>query len=260
VALAAQGATVIVAGRDQEKAEQTVRWIQSETGTGAVDYLLADFSDLGQVQALAASVQERTTRLDVLINNAGAFYNTRRETPYGVELTFLVDYLAPFLLTNLLLDRLKASAPARIVNVASDAHRYGTLELNDLGFRRGYVGIKAYARAKLALVLFTYELARRLANSGVTANALHPGHVATNIYRNDFGLLGPAIKKVMGWFSLSPEQGADGSIYLSTSPEVKGVTGRYFAGRAPVESAPLTYDQELAQRLWQISENLVATG
>jgi NAD(P)-dependent dehydrogenase (short-subunit alcohol dehydrogenase family) len=161
-ALAAQGAEVIVAGRDLQKAEATSAQIRSETGNEAVGYLLADFSDLQQVRGLARSFKERYARLDSLVNNAGAYFNTRKGTPYGVEMTFLVNHLAPFPLTNLLLDVLQGRAPARIVNVSSGGHRYGTMDFDDLGFRRGYFGMKAYARSKLANIMFTYELARRL--------------------------------------------------------------------------------------------------
>jgi NAD(P)-dependent dehydrogenase (short-subunit alcohol dehydrogenase family) len=255
-ALAAQGAEVIVAGRHQPKADETVSWIKSETGNHAVRYLLADFSDLGQVRDLASAVKERSSRLDVLVNNAGTFFNTRHETPYGVEMTFLVNHLAPFLLTNLLLKTLQKSAPARIVNVSSAAHQYDTMNFDDLGFKRGYVGMKAYARSKLANVLFTYELARRLDGSQVTVNAVHPGHVATDMWKTNFPLIGPALKWVMGFFARTPEQGADTVIYLASSPEVEGISGKYFADREAVQSSPLSYDKEVAQRLWQISKDL----
>jgi NAD(P)-dependent dehydrogenase (short-subunit alcohol dehydrogenase family) len=255
MALAAKGLAVIVAGRDQEKAETTVQALRSETGNDAVQYVLGDFSDLGQVRALAAAVQERTSRLDVLINNAGAFYNSRLDTPYGVEMTLLVNHVAPFLLTNLLLDTLRHSAPARIVNVSSEAHRQGKLDFDDLEFRRGYIGFKAYARSKLAVISFTYELARRLEGSQVTANALHPGHVATDIF--GFGWFGPLVKRVMGWFAETPEEAAARLVYLATAPEVKGITGCYFVKGVAVESAPLPYDLEIARKLWQVSEDLV---
>lgn len=258
-ALAGQGAEVVISGRNQQKAKETVQRIRSETRNDAVHYLLAEFSDLEQVRALATSFKERYPQLDVLVNNAGAFFNRRRETPYGVEMTFLVNHLAPFLLTNLLLETLKSSAPARIVTVSSDAHQYATLDFDDLEFRHGYVGIKGYARSKLANLLFTYELARRLTGAGVTANAVHPGHVATDIWKTNFPLIGPVLKWVMGLFALTPEEGADNSIYLASSPDVEGVSGRYYVKREPVESSFLSYDQSVAQRLWEVSEKLTAS-
>lgn len=257
-ALAAQGATVLVAGRNQTKTEDTVRHIIAETRNDSVQYLLADFSDLDQVRELASSFKERHSQLDVLVNSAGAFFNKRRETPYGIELTFLVNHLAPFLLTNLLLDTILSSAPARIVNVSSDAHKVDTMDFDDLGFKQGYSGMKAYARSKLATVLFTYELARRLAASGVTVNALHPGHVATDIWSTEFGRIGPILKWVMGFFALTPEQGADNSIYLASSPDLEGVTGKYYVKRELVQSSPVSRDDKVARKLWEISENLTS--
>jgi NAD(P)-dependent dehydrogenase (short-subunit alcohol dehydrogenase family) len=257
-ALAAQGAEVIIAGRNQRKAEETVSWIQSETGNNNVRYLLADYADLGQVREMARAFKERTSRLDVLVNNAGGFFNSRRGTPYGVEMTLLINHLAPFLLTNLLLETLQDSAPARIVNVSSDGHKQGTMDFDDLGFERGYFGMKAYARSKLANVLFTYELARRLDGSQVAANALHPGHVATDMWKTSFPVVGPALRWVMGFIALTPEQGADNTIYLASSPEVEGITGAYYVQREPAQSSPLSYDDGVAQRLWKVSEELTA--
>lgn len=257
-ALAAQGAQVILTGRNQAKTEQTVRQICSETGNPSVHYLLADFSDLDQVREMARLFNQRYSRLDVLVNNAGAFFNTRQETPYGVEMTLLVNHLAPFLLTNLLLKTIQASAPARIVNVASDAHQYDTLNFEDLSFKRGYFGFKAYARSKLANVLFTYELARRLDPGAVTVNALHPGHIATDIWKTNFSFVGPALKWIMGFFSLTPQQGADNTIYLASSPSVAGITGKYFVKREPAASSPISYDEKIAQQLWDLSERLTS--
>jgi NAD(P)-dependent dehydrogenase (short-subunit alcohol dehydrogenase family) len=247
---------VVIAGRDQRKAEEAVSWIKSETGNSAIGYLLADYADLDQVRELARAFKEQTSRLDVLVNNAGGFFNSRRETPHGVEMTFLVNHLAPFLLTNLLLETLQDSAPARIVNVSSDGHKQGTMDFDDLGFERGYFGMKAYARSKLANVLSTYELVRRLNGSRITANALHPGHVATDMWTTNFGVVGPALKWMMGFFALSPEQGADNTVYLASSPEVEGVTGEYYVKRERSLSSPLSYDEGVAQRLWEVSENL----
>ena len=257
-ALAALGADVIITGRNLQKTEQTVRQIKSETGNKAVHSLLADFSDLEQVRALAATFKDRFPRLDVLVNNAGAFFNTRHATPFGVEMTFLVNHLSPFLLTNLLLDTIQASASARIVNVSSDAHQYDTMDFDDLGFQRGYFSFKAYARSKLANVLFTYELARRLGAGSVTVNALHPGHVATDIWKTNFSVFGPPLKWMMSFFSLTPAQGADNSIYLASSPAVEKITGKYFDKREAVQSAPISYDEKIARQLWELSESLIS--
>jgi len=257
-ALAAQGAQVVVVGRNQQKTKDTLQQITAETGNDTVEFLLSDFSDLQQVRQLASEFQQRYPRLDVLVNNAGAFFNTRRVTSYGVEKTFLVNHLAPFLLTNLLIDIIRSSAPARIVNVSSEAHKYADMNLDDLEFKRGFAGMKAYGRSKLANIMFTYELTRWLAGSGVTANALHPGHVATDMWRTNFPIIGPALKWVMSLFALSPEEGADNSIYLASSPEVEGVTGKYFIEREPAQSSAASYNEEVAQRLWETSEKITA--
>lgn len=256
-ALAARGAAVIITGRSLVKAQEMVSQIRSETGNETLQYLLADFSDLQQVWELAAAFKARYERLDVLVNNAGTYFN-RRHIKDGVEMTFLVNHLAPFLLTNLLLDVLKASAPARIVTVSSDAHKYDQMNFDDLSFERGYFGMRAYARSKLANILFTYELARRLQGTGVTANAVHPGQVATNIWRSNFGVIGPLLKWFIGLSALTPEEGADTVIYLASSPEVEGVTGKYFIRRQPAASSPLSYDEEVAVRLWKVSTALTS--
>lgn len=257
-ALAAQGAEVVIAGRNPQKTRDCAEQIKAETGNQAVHPMLADFKDLRQVRDLAAAFQARYSRLDVLLNNAGAYFNTRVRTPYGVELTLLVNHLAPFLLTNQLLDMLQASAPARIVNVSSDAHQYGTLNFDDLGFERGYFGMKAYARSKLANVLFTYELARRLEGCGVTVNAVHPGQVATDIWKTNFAFFGPALKFFIGLFALTPQQGADTLIYLAADADVAGATGQYFVKRKAVRSSATSYDEKNARQLWEVSERITA--
>jgi len=257
-ALASQGATMMIAGRNQQKLEDTVRQIKSKTGNESVQYLLADFSELNQVRDLASVFKGHYDHLDVLVNNAGAFFSSRIDTSYGVEMTFLVNHLAPFLLTNLLLDTLKASSAARIVNVSSDAHKQDQMNFDDLGFTKGYFGMKAYARSKLANILFTYELARRLKSTMVTVNALHPGHVATDIWKTNFPIFGPILKWIMGLVALSPEQGADNSIFLATSPDVEGFNGKYFVKRESAQSSPISYNENIAQRLWEISENLTS--
>ncbi len=255
-ALAAKGAQVIVVGRNKQRAEDIVKRIQYETGNSFVHYLLADFTDLQQVQDLVFSFKNQYSHLDVLINNAGAYFNTRRKTAYGVEIMFLVNYLAPFLLTNLLLDMILMSPSARIINVSSDVHQYGSIDFGDLEFKRGYFGMKAYARSKLANILFTYELVRRLEGGTVTANALHPGHSATDIWSTNFSFIGPVLKWIMGFFAISVEEASRTSIYLASSPEVEGVTGRYFVEREAVPSSPMSYDQNLAHQLWLVSERL----
>jgi NAD(P)-dependent dehydrogenase (short-subunit alcohol dehydrogenase family) len=257
-ALAAREAEIVIVGRNEQKTQVTVQQIRAETGNDSVHFLLADFSDLGQVRDLAEAFKKQYSRLDVLVNNAGAYFNMRRPTPYGVEMTFLVNHLAPFLLTNLLLNILKDGASARIVNVSSGAHTSGSMDFDDLGFKHFYFGMWAYARSKLANILFTYELCRRLEGSRVAVNALHPGHVATDIWRTDFSFFGPAIKWFMERIALTPEQGADNTIYLASAPEVDGVTGKYFVKREAVPSSPLSYDREVARRLWEVSEKIIA--
>lgn len=255
-ALASQGLEVILAGRNPSKVESSVREIREQTGSRSVHGLVADFADLQQVRQLAGQFKSRFPRLDLLINNAGAYFNRRQRTSYGVEKTFLVNHLAPFLLTNLLLDWLHNSGSARIINVSSDAHVYGRLDLDDLNFDRFYFGFWAYGRSKLANILFTYELAHRRKSARITVNALHPGHVGTDIFKTDFSIFGGPLKWFMSRISLTPEQGADNTIYLATSPEVEGVTGKYFVKRESVPSSPLSYDVELARRLWEVSEKL----
>ena len=260
-ALAEQGARVVVGARSQQKAEKTVAWIKAETDNKTVDYLLADFASLEAVREMAAQFKERYDRLDGLINNAGAYYATRQESADGIELTLAVNHLAPFLLTHLLLGLLRASAPARIVNVSSAAHQGATMDFDNLEFESGYSQIGAYGRAKLGNILFTYELARRLEGSGLTANALHPGIVATNIGSNNLPVYGRSLrklaKKVVNRAALSAEEGAETVIYLAASPEVEGVTGRYFYKKQPVESSPLSYDEGVQRRLWEVSAELV---
>ena len=255
-ALAAQGHEILIVGRNPAKTEGVAKQIREQTGNQAVHFLLADFSDLEQIRHLAEQVKTQFPKLDVLVNNAGAYFNRRQRMSGGVEKTFFVNHLAPFLLTNLLLDHLQS--PARIINVASDAHQYGQLDLNDLNFEKSYFGFAAYARSKLANILFTYELARRLEGSGVTVNALHPGGVATNIFSTDFSIFGPLIKGIVSLFTLTPEQGADNTIYLASSPDVEGVTDKYFVKRAAVPSSPPSYDKDLAKRLWEVSEKLTS--
>jgi NAD(P)-dependent dehydrogenase (short-subunit alcohol dehydrogenase family) len=254
-ALAQQGATVVVVGRQAERGVATVRRMVQETGNPRVELLLADLSVQAQVRQLAAEVQQRFTRLDVLVNNAGALFMQRNQSLDGIEMTFALNHLGYFLLTSLLLDTLKASAPARVVNVSSNAHRSGAMDFADPQGQRRYSGWRAYCQSKLANLLFTYELARRLEGTGVTVNAVHPGFVATGFGRNNRGVFGLGIR-IAQLTALSPQQGAETLIYLATSPEVEGVTGKYFVKQRPVASSRASYDQAAAQRLWQLSTEL----
>ncbi|MBN1978270.1 MAG: SDR family oxidoreductase [Anaerolineae bacterium] len=251
-ALAQRGAVVVLVDRAREKGAATADQIRQQTGNPAVEFMLADLSAQEEVRRLAQEFKRRYQRLDVLVNNAGAIFPRRQESVDGIEMTFALNYLGYFLLTNLLLDTLKTSAPARIVNVSSRSHARAQINFDDLQSRAGYRGLQAYAHSKLAIVLFTYELARRLEGTGVTANALHPGLVATNFGMNNGGFIGLVMRLFRPSF-ISPERGAQTSIYLATSPKVEGVTGKYFVKRKAVPSSPASYDTATASRLWQVS-------
>jgi NAD(P)-dependent dehydrogenase (short-subunit alcohol dehydrogenase family) len=253
--LAEMGATVVMVSRDLARGKAAQSEIKAKSGNDAVDLLLADLSSQQSIRQLAEDFKQRYSQLHVLINNAGMSSLRRRETVDGLEVTFAVNHLAPFLLTNVLLDVIKASAPSRIINVSSDAHEAGYIKMDDLQSEKKYM--RAYGQSKLALVLFTYELARRLQGTGVTANCLHPGFVATNFGQNGTGPLGRGVIKFLSRFGMSPEEGAKTSIFLATSPEVEGVTGKYFVKSIPKRSAPITYDETLQRQLWEESVRLV---
>ena len=258
--LAKMGANVAIIGHDKEQGENAQNEIKSKTGNPNVDLLLDDLSSQAEIRKLAEDIQARYTTVHVLINNAGIAPIKRSVTVDGIERVFAVNYLAPFLLTNLLLERLKASAPARVVNVAGDFHRKATIQFDDLMSEKDYNGIRANNQAKLALILFTYELARRLDGTRVTANCLHPGAVATDgpLKDPDLPAFSRAMYKMVRLFFASPERGAETSIYLSTSSEVEKVSGKYFIKKIPVESSPESYDEEIARRLWKVSEELTS--
>jgi retinol dehydrogenase 14 len=255
--LARLGARVAITGRDAARARKAASDITAGTGNPAITAYAADLSSQAQVRRLAALVLDAYPRLDVLVNNVGGFWAHRHVTADGLEHTFALNHLAPFLLTNLLLDRLIATAPARIVTVSSGAQAAGRIDFNDLQGERGYSGQRAYNQSKLANVMFTYELARRLAGSGVTATVLHPGVVRTAFGAEDpypwHRLLLPLVRP----FLKSPGHGAETAVYLASSPDVAGVTGRYFANRKPKASNKISYDTAAQTRLWQVSERLV---
>jgi NAD(P)-dependent dehydrogenase (short-subunit alcohol dehydrogenase family) len=255
-ALARMGATVVITSRDRRRGEAAVAEIQSVAGAEGVDVLPVDLSSMDAVRRSVAEFRRRHDRLDVLINNAGTIQPRYRLNAEGLEIAHAVNYFAPFLLTHLVLDLLRDNSPARIINVSSDAHRGGTLDWDALRGARGSLGFRAYAQSKLMLVLFTYELSRRLEGTGVTVNALHPGLVATR-FGSQYGLLGRVSLALARPFLRSPEQGAATLIYLASSPDVAETTGRYFVDREPVRSAPQSYDREAGVRLWETTRALL---
>ena len=254
--LAAMGAHVAITGRDRRRAEQAAAEIRAAGGP-EVGVFVADMSSQAEVRRLAAELLAALPRLDVLVNNVGGFWQTRHVTADGLERTFALNHLAPFLLTHLLLDRLKESAPARVVTVSSGAQSMGRIGFDDLLGERSYSGQRAYNQSKLANVLFTYELARRLDGSGVTANALHPGVVRTAFGAEDPGTLQRLFVPLARLFMKSPEQGAATSIHLASAPELEHVSGQYFANGRPKRSSARSYDEAVARRLWEISADLV---
>lgn len=254
--LAKMGATVLMVGRNPEKTETALQSIRQASGNTNVHKLLADLSVQSQVHRLVDEVKQQTDHLDVLVNNAGAVFMSRQLTSDGIEMSWALNHLSYFLLTNLLLDTLEKAPAARIVNVASAAHSVGRIHFDDLEYRGGYNGMSAYAQSKLANIMFTYSLAHRLQNTRVTANALHPGYVGTGFATNNGSLL-KFIMVLQRPFITSPEKGAQTSIYLASSPDVEGVSGQYFAKSRPIRSSSISYDEKLQRRLWQISEEMV---
>ncbi|HXG07856.1 MAG TPA: SDR family oxidoreductase [Nitrososphaera sp.] len=256
--LAEMGATVVLVGRTKEKCELVRNDIRTRTGSGSrVSYLVADLSSQASIRQLARQYADGHSRLDVLVNNAGAFRANRNTTTDGIEYTFAVNHLAPFLLTNLLLDLIKRSAPARIITTSSVAHRGARIiDFDDVQFeKRSYNGFKAYSLSKLANILFTRELAERLSGTGVTANCFHPGGVRTNLARENPWYYRLAWS-VVGLFFISPEKGADTAIYLASSSDAGGITGKYFVKRKPVKPSDDAESKEAAVKLWEISERL----
>jgi retinol dehydrogenase-14 len=257
IGLATMGARVGITGRDLARAEQAAADIRAASGNAAVDAFAADLTSQAEVRRLALEVLDAYTRLDVLINNVGGFWAHRHPTADGLERTFALNHLAPFLLTNLLLDRLKASAPARVVTISSGAQSMGRIDFGDLQGARAYSGQRAYNQSKLASIMFTNELARRLRGTGVTATSLHPGVVRTNFGAEDQARFFAIISRVVLPLLKTPAQGAETSIYLASSPDVASVSGQFFANRKPKIANKLAYDTDTTARLWQVSAHLV---
>jgi NAD(P)-dependent dehydrogenase (short-subunit alcohol dehydrogenase family) len=255
LALAKMGSTVVMVARNEEKGKTAQSEIIKESQNNSIDLLLADLSSLESVRQLATEFQKKYSKLHVLVNNAGLFNRIRSVTTDGYENTFATNYLAPFLLTNLQLDLLKASAPSRIINVSSVGHYNGHINFDDLNLEKEYGGWKAYGQSKLALVLFTHELAKKLQGTGVTVNAVHPGTVATNIWTRP---LGPAgfIMALPKLFMTSPEQGAETIVYLASAGDAERLNGEYLEKLKVKKSSDESYNEEIAQRLWDVSAKL----
>ena len=256
--LAHLGATVVLVCRDKNKGESVVDEIMRMHGNRTVDLFIADLSSQESIRSLAREYINKYDQLHVLINNAGVYFTKRRVTVDGIEMTFAVNYLSRFLLTNLLLDVLKKSEPARIINVSGSHHSKGTINFNDLQGQSNYSGSRAIAQSKLAEVLFAHELARRLEGTAVTVNCLHPGVVATGLIDKDedFPKLFKYMFRLIKPFFKSPEKGAETAVYLAYSTEVEGITGQYFVDRKIHESSPESHDVAVAQRLWDVSVEL----
>lgn len=252
--LARRGATVVMVCRNQAAGEAARAEIAAATGNERLELVIADLSSQQEVRDAAAEITGRHPQLHVLVNNAGVSLAHRQETPDGIEKTFATNYLSPFLLTHLLLDALKAGAPSRIVNVASKVTNRYSIDLDDLAQKRKYSTFSAGSQSKLALMMFTVELARRLDGTGVTVNALHPGFVKSGLTRD----LSPMMRTLLNLMSTTPEKGARTAIYLATSPEVEGVSGQFFAKRKPAKLNAQALDQDARRRLWE--QSLVLTG
>ena len=255
--LATLGARVGITGRDPARAEQAAADIRAASGNPAVDAFAADMTSQNELRQLAAVVLEAYPRLDVLVNNVGGFWAHRHSTADGLERTFALNHLAPFLLTNLLMDRLKASAPARVITVSSGAQSMGRIEFDDLQGARSYSGQRAYNQSKLDNVMFTNELARRLHGTRVMANSLHPGVVRTNFGAEDQAWFFTVISRVVRPLLKTPAQGAQTSIYLASTPDLADVTGQFFTNGKPKRANRIAYDIDMTARLWRVSADLV---
>ncbi|MFK7845456.1 MAG: SDR family oxidoreductase [Rhodothermales bacterium] len=257
--LAQAGATVVLACRNEQKGQEARADITSTTGNPNIHLMLVNLDEMASIRAFASAFKKDFNRLDVLVNNAGVIIPRRKTTVDGFEATFAVNHLAYFLLTHLLLDVLKATPKARIVNVSSDAHRAAKIDFADLQAENGYAGYKIYARSKLANILFTSELARQLTGQSPTVNSLHPGVVATNFAKGESSFF-TFFFRLFSPFFLSSTKGAQTSLYLATSPEVEGVTGKYFDRSAEKKPSAAASDQETAKRLYEISAKLTGVA
>ena len=256
--LAELGAKVIIVGRNPEKSAIVLAELKSISGNENIDLLMADLAVMQEVRDLAEQVISRYDRIDVLLNNAGGYFTKHEITSDGLEMTFALNHMSYFLLTNKLMELLKYSAPARIVNVSSDAHYGVDMEFENLNGEQEYKAWKAYQKSKLANVLFTYELLKKVPGN-ITVNCLHPGFVATNFGHNNGGFFGPVLKIAQRISAIDPEEGAKTSIFLCSAPEVKGVSGKYFYKCQPKTSSRESRNMDTGKRLWQISSDITST-
>lgn len=257
IGLAKEGAQVVMLCRNKERGEEALVDVKRSSGNNQVELMLCDLGSLESIRRFSKTFHEKYERLDVLVNNAGVTLPKRQETTDGFELQLGVNHLGHFLLTHLLLDLILKSDSARIVVVSSGAHKAGKIHFEDLQLKTSFSLIKAYSQSKLANLLFTYELSRRLKEHNVTVNALHPGAVATNMGVNRETGFGKLITRLLKPFFLTPEEGAATAMYLATSKEVEGVTGKYFYKKKPIKSSDDSYNRSLQKKLWQVSEVLV---
>jgi len=261
LALARKGAQVIIVGRNEKKCIRTVNDIKKISANSSIDFICADLSSLRQVREVAQNITKRYRCLDVLINNAGGYFITRQQSVDGYEMNLALNYLSPFLLSLLLVDMLKVSDQGRIINVSSQAHTRGKINFSDFQQWHNFTGLDftgldAYAQSKLAIILFTYELARKLQGSNVTVNALHPGLVASNFGKNN-GLIRFYVRRLLKRNELTPEEGAKTSIYLASSAALDQCSGGYYMNESLVDSSSASYDQSVASQLWSITKALV---